>query len=553
MFDDPAASVADSLLPSLDEVLALPAVQAGRPQVVGGHRNGSRRVRWVHVCEQPDLARFVDSGDLVLTSGMGLQAHPEAWLPVLEILAERGASGVLLEAGLFFDEFPEPVVDHIDELGLTLGLLTRPSRFVDITHSVHRLILSRHTRELERVAAIHASFNKLNLRAQSFDDVLRHASGLLRCSVVLEDLAHRLIAFVPAGDATVMPASGWAPPGRFRIDDGPDFDPASATLSLPVGTRDERWGWLVLQLDREPTPADRLVADRTADALALQRLLEGDHHLLEWKIRESLLDVLYDQRYRSPEEARDRCRAHGFDMRGRLLVGGYLRMGPSPKNPREVPQQARRNLTRVNRLVQQSGLPVLAGHAAPHGVRLLLVGDSETALVETMTRLAEAVAGIEPDPRDQRTVLAFGTSTSEVEAVRRSCNEAVDVADAARTADPQPFYRLNDVRLQGFLQLLVDDSRLHDYVERQLRPLLAVDEPERALLIATLRCYLDVGRNKASAARALQLSRPTLYGRLDRAARLLDVDVDDPGVALSLQFALHAVDARDGDGPSVLR
>lgn len=545
MFDESAAAVSDWLLPSLDEVLALPAVRAGRPLVVGGGRHGPRRVRWVHVCEQPDLARFVDRGDLVLTSGMGLQAHPDAWLPVLEILAERGAVGVLLETGLFFDEFPQTVIDHVDELGLTLGLLTRPTRFVDVTHSVHRLILSRHTRELERVAAIHASFNKLNLRAQSFDDVLHHASGLLRCSVILEDLAHRLIAFVPAGDATVMPASGWrAPRGRLRVDDGPNFDPSSATLSVPVGTRDERWGWLVLQLDREPTPSDRLVADRTADALALQRLLEGDHHLLEWKIRESLLDVLYDQRYSSPDEARARCRAHGFDMRGRLLVGGYLRLGPTPKNPREVQQQTRRNLMRVNRLVQQGGLPVLAGHAAPDGFRLLLVGDSEAALLETMTRLAEAVAGLELDPREQRTVLAFGTSTSEVEAVRRSCNEAVSVADAARTADRQPFYRLTDVRLQGFLQLLVDDSRLHDYVERQLRPLLAVDEPERALLVATLRCYLDFGRNKASAARALQLSRPTLYGRLDRVARLLDVDVDDPAVALSLQFALHALDAR---------
>ncbi len=65
--------------------------------------------------------------------------------------------------------------------------------------------------------------------------------------------------------------------------------------------------------------------------------------------------------------------------------------------------------------------------------------------------------------------------------------------------------------------------------------------------MATLRTYLDNGRNKSAAAAAAHLSRPAFYERLTRIGRILDVDLDAVPACLSLHVALLALDAIHDD------
>src|SRR5690349_15474258 len=122
----------DRFWPSVGQILGLPAVQAGDPQILTGADRLDRSVRWVHVCEQPDMARFVDSNHLVLTSGMGLHREAAVWLPLFDLLADRGASGVFLELGVAFDGLPEEAITRAGERGLVIVVFPRPTRFVDI-------------------------------------------------------------------------------------------------------------------------------------------------------------------------------------------------------------------------------------------------------------------------------------------------------------------------------------------------------------------------------------------------------------------------------------
>lgn len=96
MMEIPRRDENDRFLPTVRDILRLPAVREGNPQILTGQNQLDQLVRWVHVCEQPDMARFVDHNHLVLTSGMGLQREAAVWLPLFDLLADRGASGVFL-------------------------------------------------------------------------------------------------------------------------------------------------------------------------------------------------------------------------------------------------------------------------------------------------------------------------------------------------------------------------------------------------------------------------------------------------------------------------
>src|SRR3954463_16480469 len=68
------------LLPTLVEVLELPAVRRGEPAVRAGTAHLDRPVRWVHVSEVSDIAHLLEGGELILTTGIALPESP-ALLP----------------------------------------------------------------------------------------------------------------------------------------------------------------------------------------------------------------------------------------------------------------------------------------------------------------------------------------------------------------------------------------------------------------------------------------------------------------------------------------
>lgn len=162
------------------------------------------------------------------------------------------------------------------------------------------------------------------------------------------------------------------------------------------------------------------------------------------------------------------------------------------------------------------------------------------ALIPTLSTLAQAVHTALRVHGAGDAVLAFGSRVEQLGQVRRSLAEAEQVLDSLRNPPPKAFYQLPDIRLRGLLHLLRHDQRLEMFCERELGPLLGAEPGEGGELLEALRTYLDSAGNKALAAVRLGVSRPTIYARLNRLERLLQVDLDSPESRLSLQVALLA-------------
>jgi purine catabolism regulator len=162
---------------------------------------------------------------------------------------------------------------------------------------------------------------------------------------------------------------------------------------------------------------------------------------------------------------------------------------------------------------------------------------------DVLARLAARIRERAADPG--AAVIGVGEAVGSIRDVRRSFLEAGQVADvaAARPAgDPATgpaFYRLPDLRLRGLLHVLRDDPRLQTFVERELGALLAADPGGG--LTDVLAAYLAAGGNKAEAAKASNLARPTFYERLRRIERILGTDLGSAESRTSLHVALLAL------------
>jgi purine catabolism regulator len=545
------------MAPTLREVLALPALAAGRPTVVAGVDRLDVPVRWAHVAELPDIAELLRGGELVLTTGIALPKDEPALAGFLATLAAVPASALAVELGrAWTGRLPAAMVRAADELGLPLVELRREVAFVEVTEAVHALVLDAQVAQLRAAQQVHEAFTALTVDGATPEHVLRQVTRMAGAPVVLENLAHQVLSHDAAGTDAARLLDRWETRSRRAVVEGrTGWDADAGLLVTTVGARGQDWGRLVLLRDEPPSDVDVVLVERAAAALALNRLIARDLESLERQTHRSLLTALLAHPAPDPDVLL-RARALGVPLEGRRLLGVVVRpWQPAAAATGGLEGQARlRDLGEaVAHAARAAGVAALVGPVDDRGMGLLAALTPRERELEVLTTLAQqvrrAVRGRLPHVDADRLVVAAGSLVGGPRDARRSLIEAGQVADAAaRLASgapaSAPFLRLPDLRLRGLLQLIHDDPRVQTYVERELGPLLAHDAATGDDLAAILRAYLDAGRNKSTAAAALHLSRPAFYDRLTRIAAVLEADLDDVETCLSLHVALLAREAR---------
>ncbi|MFC8193900.1 PucR family transcriptional regulator [Streptomyces sp. NPDC060006] len=516
------------------DVLALPVLATGQPQVVTGEARLDRLVRWVHITELTDPASFLKGGELVLTTGMPLPDDAAGVRRYVDELTDIGAAALVIELVRRYHRPPESLVQACRTRGLPLITLARDVNFLEVTQVVHALILGNQADAMRRTQRIHEAFTALTLRGAGPEDVVRSAAEMSGRTVVLENLVHQALICEPSGTTVQDALTDWE--RRSRVTPLGDHSEAlgpEAWLVVPVAYQGERWGRVVM-LSAPPGvgfgPEDVTVLERTAMALTIARLT----HPTTWErtAHRSALRDLAEQRHHSPEDARARFAALGLPAEDSrflaVLVAGRTEEGA--KSEGWLSQELR-----------IAGVTALVGELASARLGALLVLRPSQPWRPTVERLARSFLDQFPDA-----VVSVGSEVTDIADTARSFREAAHAAEAAVPGEHLPegrsFHELSDIGLRQLLYALREDTRVQDYVERQLGRLIDHDSRHGTNLLTTLRHYLDAAGSKTTAARRGNLSRETIYQRLRTVERLLDCDLESGERRTELHVALTALD-----------
>jgi purine catabolism regulator len=536
-----------AVLPTLADVLELETVRRGRPQVLAGQHLLSVPVRWVHAIELADVARLLHGGELVLSTGIALPDDPRLLASYVASLAAAKVAGLAVELGRRFQQLPDALVAAAEQHAVPLIAFRREVPFVEITETVHAMIIDAQLDELRRSERVHETFTELSVAGAPPEEIVRQAALLAGRPVILEDLSHRVLACSPAGADPRPLLAGFE--HQARTVSGPRrtfYHEGAGWLVTTVGARGEDWGRVIQVMDQPPAPADTVLLERAATALALGRLLTRQQESLERQAHRTLISAIVDGTHASPEEAAARARALGVPVTGRPLIAAVVRIrdaGPGISAHARIAEVTEA----VADACRDGRLPALVGSLDDVRAGALLSlpprADADAELTALAGRLRTQLR-LSGEPF----VLGIGSATETLRDVRRSFLEARQVGDVAiRRPEDRPFYRLPDMRLRGLLHLLRDDARLQTFAERELGPLLAADEAHGTDLLTCLTAYLEAGGNKAEAAQRAHLARPTFYQRLQQIERILGVHLDSAESRTSLHVALLAQTA-DNEG-----
>jgi purine catabolism regulator len=533
--DRPDPQYGYGTLPTVRDVLALEAIVDGVPEVLVGDDALDARVRWLHVSDSPGVARLLDGGELLLSTGSSWPADPDALRTFVFELADAGLSGLVLELGTHFSAVPPVVTEAASGRGLALVALHREVKFVGLTEAVHRRIIAGQMDALRARDEVRERFTALVLRGSPADFIVHQLAQTLAAPVILENLAHEVVAAeVPLAQEEEL-FTDWelqSRSARRRADQRGEqgAEPAPEDwLVVPVEARGLRWGRLVALPGPEHAAGRTAVLEQGAIALAVGRLADGSD---EWgRIgRRRLVDGLLAGRFAGLGGAAARLEAAGLPVHGSTLLGIVV---SGAQITAESADAAARGL----------GGRALTG-SAPAGVALpasaVMLSLPRAVSFDDATALAFARALVGPGDGAERLVVSVGSQAAGLEAALASLHEAVDLArDRGRGTGRGPHLRRAESRpLVQLVASLRDDHRVLEHGERMLAPVVDYDLTRGGDLLDVLEAMLSHPANRTAAASASHLSRSVFYQRIALLEELLDVNLDDGQTQTALHLAL---------------
>ena len=105
----------------------------GGVRLVAGVLNVSNPILWVNVMEILDTPRSLNEGELVVSTGYGLEDQ-SLHKDLIHQLKKRGVSGLAIQPGYYIDQIPEYIIEDANKEGLPVLELPERLSFSEILH-----------------------------------------------------------------------------------------------------------------------------------------------------------------------------------------------------------------------------------------------------------------------------------------------------------------------------------------------------------------------------------------------------------------------------------
>ena len=467
--------------------------------LTAGASGADTEIRWVHVSELQDPTPWLEGGELLITTGLGLGSAARAQREYVRRLADHGLAGLAFGVGFGWPEPPKALADEADRLGFPVLAVPYEVPFIALTKAISSRLANAQLALLERALEVHERLAEAVLEQ-------RGAPALL---AILGDHAGCALALVDEAGNVVGERNG----ARLAACD--------QVLDLPVVADGERLTLRAGKSGDELSEYDRLVLHHGQSALAFELSRRHAVSAAELRLAGDLLEDLEHDRLDEREAAR-RIAAFGLDPQARYAA--LLTVADAGLS---------------GEVVRAAAAAVLDDHGARYlsasrrdRAAFLVAAEGEADALSLAHELVTATPG---------TRVGVGRPAAG-SALGRSLLEARAALDAV--AGPVASYQ--DL---GSLELLLSlpGAALEAFVARVLGP-----ASDNAWLLESLGALLDSGCRWSEAADRLGVHRHTLRYRMEQLRKQTGRHPDDPAERMELWLAVkakQALGARAGAEP----
>jgi hypothetical protein len=394
-------------------------------------------------------------------------------------------------------------------------------------------LVRAHSESVERAAAVHDTLADLVLRGGDVEGIAAAVAEAVGGGLVVVDADGVVTAFAGEAAGAAEAAQAGAPAEASNPELGTPLGGAADLITLSAATGHavrsgdlvvaavaaaaEPLGALILRAPESFGDVDQRILERAALVVALHLLMRRSEAEAAERLGGDLLDDLLAVPVRHTSTLTERARRVGVDLdRPHIVVAADA-----------APADRPRTHFAASRLAKAEG-----GLAGSHEGRIVLLvpGDDPAAAAQ---RVLSALRGGIAHP----VTVGAGGPKSEVAAYADAHAEAVRCLGALHALGRDGCAAApSDL---GFLALVLGGGDPGDVVRKALGPLVDYDAKRGTDLLGTVEQYFACGRSLGRTGEALHIHVNTVTQRLDRTARLLGDDWQEPARSLEIQLALQ--------------
>lgn len=526
---------------TVKDVLKRPLFYKAR--VVAGEGGLDKRVRWAHILEISNFDSLIHGGEMILTTGIGLQLNVASKISFLEKLIDYGVSCLCIELGNYFGSVPQDMLEIANKNDFPIIVFEDIVRFIDITQDLHGLIINHHYEMLEGLEKISRQFNQLSLTSQGVQNILKLLSVSTKTQVV----------YLPnSGKPQFYPFME-----KHRLEEIQKIinqhdkqseqlfqwnDEKQHLLIQSVNAMGKTWGFIAIILNgKEPEKSHLFILDRASLALA-QDLLRK-RYIEEKKLHAEQLwvnDLIYN-RIKSEDQVKSLL---GFEISKsfeyRVCVIEIKSVNFTEK---EEMESTKLHISLLARSVfEQYGFHTIM---TSNSNQLIIVAfDMRYEKFDThrFEKILNHLKLINKNMENEEIYLYFavGGPYQKLTDAHLSYEEAQYIFKIRNIG-----YKNNDLFFEelGIFRLLlsIDNTDiLHKFVQDYLGPVIEHDKNKDGKLLLTLKVYLENGGSMQNTSKQLFIVRQTLYHRLEKIKKLLGDHFMDTEKRLSIEVAIFA-------------
>ena len=110
-------------------------------KLVAGANGLDRVIRWVHVIDIPQVTKWLQGGELLFITRIGISRDIEDLLQLVKGIFEKNLAGLVINTGPYISKTPKNVIDLANNLSFPVFELPWEVKLVEVTKSICSLIV----------------------------------------------------------------------------------------------------------------------------------------------------------------------------------------------------------------------------------------------------------------------------------------------------------------------------------------------------------------------------------------------------------------------------
>jgi sugar diacid utilization regulator len=492
-----------------------------------------RRIRWVHTTELADASRYLQGGELILTTGLWRRRRGDDDRFV-SVLARTGVCGLVYGLPKPGARTPAKLIEACRRHELPLLEASFDLPFI----SISKAVIDHFTDE--RQAALMSAIQR---NEQLVNAMLEGNGGAGVVSVLARNRSLR--PWLLNADGQVV-ASGAAPPGAtdarsaWRAISAATRYPADIVFpgggrgsAFPVLDNRPEDGFLVVRKSQgELTRNERAAIDQALAFLRIESVRMDAIRAIEGRFARELLDLIEAGESHASEIAA-RLRSFDLDPDGPLVAIVVL-------SSAEVLERAR-VAESIERFFALRNTPVVVATKDAEAVTICGHPASQLQVGRLGNQLAES---LQETMATNPLVIGIGAPVQGAGALRRSLVEAQQAARlSARAPESSRVTTYEQLASYKLLLALQEEELRETFYVALLGPISDYDARRHTELLHTLDVFLATGGHWQTSARRLNIHVNTLRYRLARIEALTGRNLDSMESRVDFFLALRAGEA----------